>query len=215
MWQAGLLHMRLGVGLLAACSSICPPHPPFALCASPRPCNLQGKRELDSVGSTKHARLCSFGTSVEGEIVHHPAAILWPRLNFASASTKVHDVHFISPMHLSSLQVSRAVRRATVTDSIDTGSLWPSQLLSALQQRGYIASAGASERPPAFVFDIDGVLIRGSRVLEPAKKALARLYENGGTGFLLCNGQSFPADTPAVISQYLIRPSSWSDDYSV
>ena len=117
-----------------------------------------------------------------------PAAILWPRLVLASASTKVHDVHLISPMQLSSLQVSRAVRRATVTDAIDTGSVWSSQLLSALQQRGYIASAGASDRPPAFVFDIDGVLIRGSRVLEPAKKALARLYENGGMGFLLCKG---------------------------
>ena len=188
MWRTCLLDMCLGAGLPAACSSICPPHPPFALCADPRPCNyrfLKGKRELDSGGSTKHARLCFFGTSMEGETVHHPAATMWPRLVLASASAKVHDVHLISPMQLSSLQVSRAVRRAAVTDAIDTGSLWPSQLLSALQQRAYIASAGASDYPPAFVFDIDGVLIRGSRVLEPAKKALARLYENGGMGFLL------------------------------
>ena len=35
-------------------------------------------------------------------------------------------------------------------------------------------------QPPAFVFDIDGVLIRGERVLEPAKAALRQLYVNDG-----------------------------------
>ena len=93
-------------------------------------------------------------------------------------------------LQLSALQVSRAVRSADVTDTIDAGLSWPLQLLSALQQRGYIASAGASDRPPGFVFDIDGVLIRGSRVLEPAKKALARLCGDGGIDFLLSHGRA-------------------------
>ena len=93
-------------------------------------------------------------------------------------------------MKLAFLQVSRAVRSASVTGTIDAGLSWPSQILSALQQRGYIASAGASDRPPAFAFDIDGVLIRGSRVLEPAKKALARLYRDGGMGSLLSCGKA-------------------------
>ena len=160
------------------------------------------------MGGTKHAWLCSSGASMEGKTVRHPAAILWSKLVLAIPSTKVHDVHLKSPMQLSFLQVSRAVRRATATDALDTGFSWPSQLLSALQQRGYIASAGASDRPPAFVFDIDGVLIRGSQVLEPAKKALARLYENGGMGSLLCCVTDFRPDTSAVMSQHPIRPTS-------
>jgi hypothetical protein len=39
---------------------------------------------------------------------------------------------------------------------------------------------GTSAELPAFVFDIDGVLIRGRVVLEAAKKALWRLYKNEG-----------------------------------
>ena len=38
----------------------------------------------------------------------------------------------------------------------------------------------APEGPPAFVFDIDGVLIQGGTVLPEAKKALAKLYTNNG-----------------------------------
>ena len=41
-------------------------------------------------------------------------------------------------------------------------------------------SGYAPEGPPAFVFDIDGVLIQGGTVLPEAKKALARLYTNNG-----------------------------------
>ncbi len=44
-----------------------------------------------------------------------------------------------------------------------------------------MATAGATIKPPAFVFDIDGVLIRGNKVLEPAKMALHRLYKDEGT----------------------------------
>ena len=39
--------------------------------------------------------------------------------------------------------------------------------------------------PPAFVFDIDGVLIRGNQVLDPARRALAKLYSPDGTALLL------------------------------
>ncbi|KAK9829998.1 hypothetical protein WJX72_009132 [[Myrmecia] bisecta] len=38
----------------------------------------------------------------------------------------------------------------------------------------------AAAGPPAFVFDIDGVLIRGKRVLDAAKTAMAKLYKTGG-----------------------------------
>lgn len=41
-------------------------------------------------------------------------------------------------------------------------------------------SGYAPEGPPAFVFDIDGVLIQGGTVLPEAKKALAKLYTNNG-----------------------------------
>ena len=34
--------------------------------------------------------------------------------------------------------------------------------------------------PPAFAFDIDGVLVKGGEILEPAKKALGVLYNNKG-----------------------------------
>ena len=37
------------------------------------------------------------------------------------------------------------------------------------------------EGPPAFAFDIDGVLVKGNQTLEPAKKALGLLYEDKGT----------------------------------
>jgi hypothetical protein len=45
-------------------------------------------------------------------------------------------------------------------------------------------SGYAPEGPPAFVFDIDGVLIQGGTVLPEAKKALAKLYTNNGTCLL-------------------------------
>lgn len=47
------------------------------------------------------------------------------------------------------------------------------------QQR--LHTNAASPGPPAFVFDIDGVLIRGKNVLECAKKTLWRLYKNDGS----------------------------------
>lgn len=49
--------------------------------------------------------------------------------------------------------------------------------------RGYSVPAGHSavpDGPPAFAFDIDGVLIRGGLVLPEARRALARLYAPGG-----------------------------------
>ena len=38
--------------------------------------------------------------------------------------------------------------------------------------------------PPAFAFDIDGVLVKGGDILDPAKKALSLLYEGKGIGAL-------------------------------
>ena len=46
-------------------------------------------------------------------------------------------------------------------------------------------SGYAPEGPPAFVFDIDGVLIQGGTVLPEAKMALAKLYTNGMSPFCL------------------------------
>ena len=40
--------------------------------------------------------------------------------------------------------------------------------------------SSAQPQPPAFVFDIDGVLIRGGTVLPAARRALARLYSADG-----------------------------------
>lgn len=46
-------------------------------------------------------------------------------------------------------------------------------------------SGYAPEGPPAFVFDIDGVLIQGGTVLPEAKTALAKLYTNNGMSLLM------------------------------
>jgi hypothetical protein len=43
-----------------------------------------------------------------------------------------------------------------------------------------VESASDAHGPPAFVFDIDGVLIRGGTVLPAARRALAKLYSPGG-----------------------------------
>lgn len=56
----------------------------------------------------------------------------------------------------------------------------PQKCLAALQRRGFSSGAGNPEGPSAFVFDIDGVLIRGGTVLPAARRALAKLYEPGG-----------------------------------
>jgi hypothetical protein len=54
------------------------------------------------------------------------------------------------------------------------------QLPPALGGRCLSSEAGNPEGPPAFVFDIDGVLIRGGNVLPAARRALANLYQPGG-----------------------------------
>lgn len=79
------------------------------------------------------------------------------------------------------MQVSRALRIPELAETNIAWPAWTSQLLSAYQQRDHIVTAGASDKPPAFIFDIDGVLIRGKKVLEPAKIALHRLYRDEGT----------------------------------
>lgn len=47
-------------------------------------------------------------------------------------------------------------------------------------------SGYAPEGPPAFVFDIDGVLIQGGTVLPEARKALAKLYNKNGASVPSC-----------------------------
>ena len=53
------------------------------------------------------------------------------------------------------------------------------ETLSVLQKR-FLHTPGMVTGKPAFVFDIDGVLIRGNTVLDSARKALQRLYTEGG-----------------------------------
>ncbi|EIE22207.1 HAD-superfamily hydrolase [Coccomyxa subellipsoidea C-169] len=60
-----------------------------------------------------------------------------------------------------------------------SSSLGLAECLSLLQRK-FLHTPGAASGPPAFVFDIDGVLIRGETVLGSAKKALQRLYTRGG-----------------------------------
>ena len=50
-----------------------------------------------------------------------------------------------------------------------------------------LSSAADGTLPPAFVFDIDGVLIRGNQVLDPAKRALAKLYSPDGIFSAACH----------------------------
>ena len=52
------------------------------------------------------------------------------------------------------------------------------------------------EGPPAFVFDIDGVLVKGKQILEPAKKALGLLYEGKGM-YALRTGPEFELERSA------------------
>ena len=54
--------------------------------------------------------------------------------------------------------------------------------LSVVQKRNLHTPGTVSGRP-AFVFDIDGVLIRGDTVLDSAIKALQRLYTDGGKSY--------------------------------
>ena len=58
--------------------------------------------------------------------------------------------------------------------------------LSGWQHRR-LSSAADGTLPPAFVFDIDGVLIRGKQVLDPARRALAKLYSPDGIYLPLVN----------------------------
>lgn len=49
----------------------------------------------------------------------------------------------------------------------------------ALLRSLHFRAGNEPKAPLAFVFDIDGVLIRGGRVLPEAKQALAAIYESG------------------------------------
>ncbi len=62
--------------------------------------------------------------------------------------------------------------------AINSRSLLPEGL--SLLQKTFLHTPGTTAGPPAFVFDIDGVLIRGETVLDSARKAMQRLYTHQG-----------------------------------
>jgi HAD superfamily hydrolase (TIGR01456 family) len=68
---------------------------------------------------------------------------------------------------------------------------------------------GEGGLPPAFVFDIDGVLVRGGHVLPAAKRALAKLYTPCGSrprypvAFLTNSGGATEAAKAAQLSDWL------------
>lgn len=80
-------------------------------------------------------------------------------------------------------------------------------LVSAGSGRGLLADTA-----PAFVFDIDGVLMRGSSVLTEARRALARLYSESGPrvplAFLTNGGGMLESRRAKVLSQALGVPVS-------
>ena len=93
----------------------------------------------------------------------------------------------------------RAVRQVgqvlLLSWGVSTALLMFAQCLKARQPASLASwhlrriSGYAPEGPPAFVFDIDGVLIQGGTVLPEAKKALARLYTNNGVRGLAQNAE--------------------------
>ena len=73
--------------------------------------------------------------------------------------------------------LSSVISTAVLTFVYPLKAKYPTSLASWHLRR---ISGYAPEGPPAFVFDIDGVLIQGGTVLPEAKKALAKLYTNNG-----------------------------------
>jgi Haloacid dehalogenase-like hydrolase len=71
--------------------------------------------------------------------------------------------------------------------------------LPATCLRCFSSQTGNPEGPPAFVFDIDGVLIRGGDVLPAAKRALAKLYHPGGA----------LGTTKAALSMLQLQRQAW------
>lgn len=80
------------------------------------------------------------------------------------------------------LQLSAAAARLSAGAS--PASLWggAAAVLGGTRALSLAAEAeqGLARGPPAFVFDIDGVLIRGRHTLLQAQRALAKLYTNDG-----------------------------------
>lgn len=78
----------------------------------------------------------------------------------------------------------------------------------ASSSSGQQQSALGPDAPPAFVFDIDGVLIRGKQVLPAAVRAMARLADRAGRWkypvcFLTNGGGLSEAVRAAQLSQWL------------
>ncbi|KAK9831207.1 hypothetical protein WJX74_007420 [Apatococcus lobatus] len=74
--------------------------------------------------------------------------------------------------------------------------------------RRFLHGSQDREGPPAFVFDIDGVLVKGKQILEPAKKALGLLYENKDrplypTVFMTNGGGVTEAEKAEHLSEWL------------
>lgn len=81
----------------------------------------------------------------------------------------------------------------------------------------HLTTTAYDPHPPAFAFDIDGVLIRGKHVLDAAKSAIARLFVSNGTTpqqpqqrypfVMLTNGGGVPESHKAAqLTQWLGQP---------
>lgn len=81
----------------------------------------------------------------------------------------------------------------------------------ALLRSLHFRAGNEPKAPLAFVFDIDGVLIRGGRVLPEAKQALAAIYESGSqprfpTCFLTNSGGVTEEHKAQELSEWLDVP---------
>ena len=82
---------------------------------------------------------------------------------------------------------------------------------ASLLLSSWLNTAATSIKPPAFVFDIDGVLLRGSTVLSQGKRALSLLLNNNRTWrfpvAFLTNGGGMTEESKAKqLSSYLNAP---------
>ncbi|KAF8072704.1 Retrovirus-related Pol polyprotein from transposon TNT 1-94 [Scenedesmus sp. PABB004] len=95
---------------------------------------------------------------------------------------------------------------------LPTGEMTADVLTKALPAAKLQRGLHTSSRPPAFVFDIDGVLLRGREPLPTAREAVARLCPHGTWSLPVCfltNGGGVPeADKAAQLSSLLGVPVS-------
>jgi len=79
-------------------------------------------------------------------------------------------------------RIRRAAAIAADARAYSTSFSTVAEAVQRVSQDPRVRPAG----PPAFVFDIDGVLIRGKTVLDAARRAFSALYRNGQQRFPVC-----------------------------